>query len=291
MKQIYVSSVPSQFVNNVLQVAEVYQMNMVKAQKSVDKDVMIINPLGQSALIDRMSLVTNFLSLSGKPIKMISLRYGKKYTVMRTKKTNCLAVEVPKNDKIKFVDASGNSVPGGKILILPAEGVEIAGDSVDFTEAKPIDKSLFKKLYRITKLSDALMERLNIASEVAKEEKSKADTERSDASVGVEQAAKVVTSPDDYKVDWGKEKLDTVQRKVELASVTALIKDGNGSLVGYRLTIGGRLKDVTPKELARMANANLVDNVKFVPRNGDRKAYVAGVGIKLSELPVIPVGF
>ena len=304
MKQIYLSSVPSDFVHNVVQVAEVYQMKMVKAEKAVKNDVVIISPLGQTANIDRMTLVNNFMTLKGKPIKLISLKYDKKYTIMRTKKTSCLAVEIPKSDKVEFIDAAGNVVKGGYVLTIPAANVEVAGETVDFSEANKVPKPLFKKIYQITKLSDAFMERLNIAKE-ARDAAAKAEQERLDAEAAEKKdkakrtAAKAKEEQETEEVFTDKsDALPVVGRTpanvYEHNEVTAVIVDDNEKVVGYRvMQKNGQLVDLETNKVAKLARNGEIANVKFVHADADsgRAAYLAGVGISLKELPRIPVGY
>ena len=282
--------IPKQIVDNVVQVSEVYQVQLVKSQVSNRKDVRVTDINGVTAEITRTDLVKNLLTLEGKPIRLIKLKYNKKYTMMRIIKTDCMAVRVPRECRSEFIRPNGAKVPHGVVLVMQAKDVKQDGDYLDMSNAKEIKDFLFRKLFSVAKLSSGISERLRLAVKSSYTVDSNAlKDNKVDMSDKIEQVKAIEQAPVTPKthVDAVKKpEQDKVDRRPR---VVASVVDNNGNCIGYRIVSydGSSSGAYTMAEVANLAREGKLMNVKFVQSAG--KSYLAGIGCSLKELPVEPM--
>lgn len=266
-------------------------------------DCILISALGNTQQCTREFLVNNFLTLSGKKLKPISMRYDTTYTIMRAVKTECLAARVPKGGKVKFLDASGEEIKPGTILVMSVAKVNPDWENeqyLDMTGAGKVNERLFKKVYCITKLSQLLTEKLGIAAaesgrkvaeqnKLAAENARKAEMARQKAEYEKRKAAEEARR----KATGGVQTISKGGNAVteDTYTITVVLTNSHGNTVGYRLYSNkmGKPVDLTVVETAALCNKGVVENAKFVPKNTEtgRDAYIAGVGISLKDLPTM----
>lgn len=279
--------IPTKIVDNVVQVSEVYQVKLVKTQANNKKDVRITNMDGKVGEMTRSQLVENLLTLEGKPIRMIRLKYNKNYTMMRISKTDCVAVRIPKECESQFIRPDGSKVPHGTVLVVPAANVQKDGSYIDMTGAREIKDALFKKLFSVTKLSSGISERLKIAVAGNKTDVNKAVSNAGKTDKGRDiEAARNNVQPQVKPVS---KPVETKKPEPAKAKAVASLVDPTGACVGYRIaTPDGRSAAYSVMEVAQLAKEGKLDNVKYV-QSDNSKSYIAGVGCSLKELPVEPI--
>ena len=289
-----VKKIPAVLVDNVTQVCEVYSMKLDKTLYKTGKDVVLTNVEGKTATISRLELMDNFLTLDGKKISMIRVKYNKRYTIMRVTRTKCVAIRVPKECKSKFIKADGSPAAHGTVLVAPISKISIDGNTgvgfetatkksiIDMSAAVEVKDTLFRKIYSVSRLSGAVSERLKIAyngsSIEAKDLNNETKINR--------EAEKIEKSTQKVEKVAGKPTEVAVTKKPE---AVATVVDINGNKVGYRLrAANGRVAIYSTAEVAMLAKQGKIENIKYV-RQADGTEYIAGVGCSLKDLPVEPM--
>ena len=293
-----VSRVPSQIVDNVIKVADVCQAMLMRNSRETEKNVMLQSVGGKTTMINRTTLAKSFVTLEGKPIKILRLRYDKKYTVMHIQKTDCLAVHIPASSKSVFKKPDGSVVKHGTVMVIPAKDVDSSSGYIDMSNAEIISDKLFKKIYTTVKFSDAIQKRIDeVLTEKktvgkAKDVEKVADNSSFDAGDSIKKAS-----------EWNEEPRKVVQQtpvKPSAAKVAnaetpsgkavmavASVVDNTGKTVGYRLrAANGQEKIYNLREVAIYAMQGKIGNVKFV--RSDNGGYLAGINCSLKELPSEP---
>ena len=231
----------------------------------------------------------NLITLEGKPIKLIKMKYGKNYTMMRITKTNCVAVRIPRQCASEFIRPNGAEVRHGVVLVLPAKDVKQDGAYIDMSNAKEVREELFRKLFSVTKLSSGISERLKLAVKGSRANISdkSLSAESVDMGAKIEKATAIGNVNVSVSNQPGEQKV--IEKPVDnRARVAASFVDASGKCVAYRIVAhNGMSRAYSIAEVAQLAKAGRLANVKFV--SSERGDYIAGVGCSLKELPVEPL--
>lgn len=294
MKTYCINKIPSEFALDVTQLAELYQMKLVKAVKKgqdAKKDVMLVSTIGYTIMIDRLTLANNFVAVTGKPITMRALKYDQKYTVMRVVPTGCKAVRVKPTNNTGFTDAYGNDIKDDSVYVLTAKKAEEAtiDGKIDFSGANVIPYKLFRKLYVINKVSNSLLQHINVVSDGA----IKQDIDNKTVKVTHTDTYEAVHRVEDPAIDRTKE-LPIVEhrathKETEIGKwvATATLYNHNGELIGYQLLYCGQTYvEKSTKNTAILAKMGCIENLKYVPADKvtGRSGYLAGVGMSIKDL-------
>ena len=132
----------------VREICKVSLMDRAQRQKLTpgSPDVRLLTLSGESGLITRQQLASNFVTVSGKPIKIAFLRSKQTYTVVK-KQNNVAAFRIFYIPKNCIANLNGKAIQGGNYLICNEEN----GMPVRST-LRAVPGVAFKKMFKVQEM-------------------------------------------------------------------------------------------------------------------------------------------
>lgn len=285
MTRINVSDIPVELMCEATKVADVHQIMILDRRKNKigrgEPDVAVVSPLGRKEMMSRDEVVKTFVTMRGKKLKLSSLRYETKYTVMKLEKVGVYAFRVPRSKSIEVITPDGNIARGGGFLV----SVVDENNDVDMGNANWIDSKFFRKMFRIEKIPEMSRIIKDLGREVTAKKNVRDNIKiKSDEHEGKNDKSIDVEKVNDKNVG-GEASKNLDNNKVTI--VARIVKFGNNETIGFVVRFYGKEERMTIAKVKKLCSMKAVENMKLVERDG--RNFLAGVGMKIEDLPVVQI--
>jgi len=229
-------------------------------------------------IITREQLVKQYKRLNGTRIRMIGLHYHKMYNAVCSVNKEYKLLKIPKKSRYS-VTIAGNKVPAGCLVLF-----SVNENGINYNDKTIIqtieDVHNFRAQFKVVQQPDLYSAR-NHVNDLAEVQTVQKEIESADA--------RQVWSPkdrDNVKDELSGAQLIATHRIMRLADTS-----------GKRVPAGYVLKDIktgeskacTFMQVKQECMKKNIKNLTIVAREDTKKVYFRGVGIKIENLPQIPL--
>lgn len=254
-------------------------------------DVHLESPLGEKKTISRKELMQNYVYLSGRKIRISGWKANRDYYVVREDNTRALAVQIPRNYRIRVNERVTNSSKGRDYIVCLLG----ADNTIDRSTASIVSRDLFRKMFTIqrddfTRFCNDRGYRVRSKREdnehVLPKKASYNNTIKTTGEV------RKIPPVETRVVQANTQRMNRVQNSTKAQSMSTAYEavgrliNSEGKILGFVIKDGrGMTKQVSKQEMTVLCNKKLVSNLSLATREGTGTKYLRGNGIKISDLP------
>lgn len=278
MKELYASQIPSSLLLEVTEVATVYSAKLAK-----NKDlIMLTATSGSTKNMTKAEFVAQkFCTISGKEVRLISMKAGIEYIVYHIVNRHSFAVKVPRGNKTIIHVTENSDLTSGKVLVVDeAKLVQNEDGTFDISAGRIMSEAIFRKTCILRAVSKELLAQIqNRPVEEMPEETMQIPTQNT-----AETAQTPVQTPVQTPNTDSQQTQQAELQKAIKGRVFSIGKDRADNLVCYFVLVNDAVYQYTPEQLMELCEQNLIANATVVHERGKR--YLRGVGCRLEELSI-----
>lgn len=275
MKELYASQIPSSLLLEVTEVATVYSAKLAK-----NKDlIMLTATSGSTKNMTKAEFVAQkFCTISGKEVRLISMKAGIEYIVYHIVNRHSFAVKVPRGNKTIIHVTENFDLTSGKVLVVDeAKLVQNEDGTFDMSAGRIMSEAIFRKTCILRAVSKELLAQIQ----------NKPIEEMPDSTIQIPAQRPIETTQQPVQAPntISQQPLQTEETQKPIKGrVFSLGKDRANNLVCYFVLVDDTVYQYTPEQLMELCEQNLIANATVVHERGKR--YLRGVGCRLDELRI-----
>lgn len=275
MKELYASQIPSSLLLEVTEVATVYSAKLAK-----NKDlIMLTATSGSTKNMTKAEFVAQkFCTISGKEVRLISMKAGIEYIVYHIVNRHSFAVKVPRGNKTIIHVTENSDLTSGKVLVVDeTKLVQNEDGTFDMSAGRIMSEAIFRKTCILRAVSKELLAQIQ----------NKPIEEMPDSTIQIPAQRPIETTQQSVQAPniISQQPLQTEETQKPIKGrVFSLGKDRANNLVCYFVLVDDTVYQYTPEQLMELCEQNLIANATVVHERGKR--YLRGVGCRLEELRI-----
>lgn len=304
-KQLDATHINNKLLLKVMKVADIFE---VKLSKTSTNPVSLVSVDGKKYDITKDQLVSNFTTLRGKRLSILSMKASQTYLVARLTNTPCFAVKIPKGSDKTIVMPNGHVVKAGKVIVIPSNKLVLDQEYSDVSNGTIMSEKMFRKTCVLVELSPELMERLkaadafdnavaktaeqpNIKPTEPKKTNDSWDSWEDDTKTQPAQTAQPVqptpaASWDSWEDENKPQPKQPTQKNMVSGDIIKVIKNQmTNETVAYVILAAGKVYTLAPNQVISLADMGAIGNAAAVTNNNGT-TYLRGIGCSLDALPV-----
>lgn len=281
MKELYASRIPAALLLEVTEIATVYSAKVAKSKDLV----MLTSTSGTTKNLTKAEFVAQkFCTISGKEVRLISMKADVEYIVYHIVNRHSFAVKIPRGNKsvLHLENESNTDMTAGKVLVVDESKLIMNEDGTfNLTSGHVMSEAIFRKTCILRSVSKELLAQI--------QNKPIEEIEQPDKSFT--NLRQPVEQPTQQPIQQPQSTAQSVttqpaqeETKAVRGRVVALGKDRADRLVCYFVYANESMYQYTPEQLMELCEQNLIANATVVHERGKR--YLRGVGCRLEELRI-----